>query len=253
MTATAIRQASGLDRTGALLADGIEFGFLDESPTHTRLILGSVDNPVLREVLPAWESTLSMASIASVTRPSPVLADAAAAVASVVRVSLEALAGGIAVWLSTAPATPETLSAHDAVGYVASRLGMPVTAVLRAAGVVPRTYYSWLALGVRQPRLPSQGSLWKLVQITQDLDDLLGADLKPWMRVDPQRRVLLERRKLDRLLALALVERSTESPGSTARIWDAVGTDLDVPRLSASEAPDRARRPRRLSYDLPDA
>jgi hypothetical protein len=239
--------APRVDRTGASIVDEVGFGYLDDSSTHTKLIYGSVLNPVLRDVLPTWESILSWSSVAAAMRPaSPFVAVIADVRAHIVRLSTELIAGHLATWLVAAPSTPETWAAHDAVSHVASTLGMPLKAVLGGTGVAPRTYYSWSAQGVAQPRLASQGSLWKLVQVTDDLTQLLGADLTRWMRADPRHRILLEGGQFDQLLSEALGEQSSTPPVVSHSLSGSVGPEPEVPRLADRGSLDRATVPRRV-------
>lgn len=244
MTATLQR---GSTSTGASLGEPIDVLTHGAGGVgHTHVHYGFVDNPVLRDVLPLWDSTLS--SINAVN----VVVDRAIAVisehAALYRISIDELAGRVITWLAPSPATPDMLPAVDAVGYVSDALGLPVQSVLTAAAIAPRTYYSWREALVRQPRLGSQGGLWKLVQATEDLRALLGDDLRKWVVADPARRNLFEAGEVDQLLASALVESQRQSgPWQQLGPSSAAGVEMAAPPTRGRGRPVRTRPAQRVN------
>ena len=53
------------------------------------------------------------------------------------------------------------------------------------------TFYSWANQMDPRPRLPSQGRLWALVQLVDDLEELLGAPPAAWLRANEEARAML--------------------------------------------------------------
>lgn len=187
-----------------------------------------IDNPVLLDVLPAWDSTLASISAINATL------DRAIAIlnehTSLFRVNIDALAGRVVTWLAPSPAVPDMLPAAEAVTYISNSLGLPIQSVLSAAAIAPRTYYAWRETSGRQPRLGSQGALWKLVQTTEDLRVLLGDQLRGWITADPARRELFEAGQVDQLLASVLVERAQlGNQMSSLGPSSAAGVEVEVP------------------------
>jgi hypothetical protein len=86
------------------------------------------------------------------------------------------------VSLPGAPVLPEAHDVVNAVRHVEGRLGLPVRDVCEAADITRSTFYSWVNQEDSRPRLPSQGRLWALVQLVDDLEELLGAPPAAWLR-----------------------------------------------------------------------
>ncbi len=90
--------------------------------------------------------------------------------------------------------------AVDAVAEIADCFGVSVGDVLKAAGISKRTFQSWKVSGVRRPPQSSEGRLWLLHQLAQDLVEVKGrAGLRQWLEADPSRRRLLRAGKIDEL------------------------------------------------------
>ena len=91
-----------------------------------------------------------------------------------------------------------------AVVYVAETLGVPDVDVLSAAGIKQRTFHEWKSKG-RQPRLGSQGQLWRLVGIVEDFA-ACNSELAVWFKSDPRHRDLLRSGDLEGLAEAQLIE-----------------------------------------------
>lgn len=111
--------------------------------------------------------------------------------------------------------------AVQAVEDVADWLGVPVADVLRAAGIVKRTYQEWKRSGTRRPRISSEGRLWELHHLAADLVETMGlSGVRHWFRLDPARRRLLRAGALDRLVTQAYnTAKTSERPP-----WVGVGS-----------------------------
>lgn len=171
--------AASLPRMSSRSSGALLTGRLPEA-THTPLALDKVLDPSVREALAAFDRILE--------------------------VSLgESLAScGI--------------TGHDfdndavaAVAYVAQVLGVPERDVLTAAGIKERTFHEWKRHG-REPRLGSQGRLWELVQVVEDLAERMS-DPASWLRADMQRREILRSGDPDALVAEVLQDEAVEARG----------------------------------------
>lgn len=152
-------------------------------PTHTAIVYASVDDPVLRDELPKWDQSLSSDAFIF-----PVLLGAFATQ----ELRMERF-------------NAHELGAYEAVAWIADQLALPVTVVAAATGIKERTYFSW-ASGAVKPRLASQGHLWRLLSVCEDLLTLLGDDLRYWMKAHPDLRESLDARDYDILLETAILE-----------------------------------------------
>jgi len=132
-------------------------------------------------------------------------------------------------------------SAVAAIDFVSRALGVPDVDVLAAARIKERTFHEWKSKG-REPRLGSQGQLWKLVGIVEDLAGS-GLDLATWFRARPALRDMLRSGDLD-TFALApvhddiadkmFIERGSASAGQA-------GPEAHVPQAAGPQAPRRAK------------
>ncbi|WP_165400077.1 hypothetical protein [Motilibacter rhizosphaerae] len=142
------------------------------------------------------------------------------------------------------PSRPD--SAFEAVHYVSQVMGLPLADVTTAAGIAPRTFYSWF--GGVTPRVQTQGSLWLLVQVAEDLLALLGTpeEVAAWIRRDPDRRTAFRAGDTDRLVAAALLDTRARAADPHRRAiaqLAAAGADRhpgDEPDVAARR-PDRRR------------
>jgi hypothetical protein len=94
------------------------------------------------------------------------------------------------------------------------RLGIDLKDVLAAASIKPRTYHSWAQPSAPRPRLTSQGRLWALVQLVDDLPELLDVPLRQWVLADPDRLATLRTGRFDELLEHASHELIQKDPAS---------------------------------------
>ena len=128
-----------------------------------------------------------------------------------------------------------------AIDFVSRALGVPDVDVLTAARIKERTFHEWKSKG-REPRLGSQGQLWKLVGIVEDLT-ARGLDVAAWFRARPALRNLLRSGDLD-TFALAPVnddivdKMSVDSGRASAGL---AGPETQVPQAAGPQAPLRAK------------
>lgn len=214
----------------------------EPASTRTRVDYKTVGNPVLREVLPAFDNALLDDMVdPALARPTELLA--ARFVGGTETVKFVISGRDIIVLLTTSAVDPHELPARDAVMYVARTLGVPQRDVLRAAGIAPRTFHTWGKI-VRHPRLSSQGRLWELVQLTEDLRELFGSRLRRWMRA-PGRRALLAGSDPQQLLSQAMVQ-TTNTPTGPRLLTSAVGSEThDVGPATRPVRPGDTTRPAR--------
>jgi hypothetical protein len=159
--------------TGGLTA--VSYSRRDQLIEQTRLFLEDVLDRTLADVVTLWEYSLN-------ADPNEAADSFLFPVAEAAVVERTAESGVV-----------------GAVRYVAETLGVPHGDVLAAAGIKPRTYHEWKSKG-REPRLGSQGELWKLVGIVEDL--AAGeTDVAVWFKSDTRHRDLLRAGDLDRLAA----------------------------------------------------
>jgi hypothetical protein len=130
-------------------------------------------------------------------------------------------------------ASSEPLEQRPAVTVVeqlVAMLGMPKRDVLRAAGISKSTFHTWDQPNGPRPRTASQGRLWALAELVDDLTDYLGARdrVGPWLLADNARRSLLRAGEFDAVLNLA-------APASVA--------DTGTPYLSGLFAAGEEKQP----------
>jgi hypothetical protein len=262
MNAMALNLWTGLgqpERTGSVLGDRVVFENFEhereEHVQHTAFVHSSGDNYLLREVLPAWDEALPQTVLdPTLECARSVALFASAPTGGILHVRGDRLIGRRAIWLSPGGTEPYTIDAYDAVRFVEQSLGVPVRDVLKSAGIARRTFYSWGKSQVRRPRLASEGRLWSLVQVTEDLVSILGRDLVNWMKADSRRRDWLTKGQHDVLLASLMVERSRADEAlqrSVVGPSSAVGPEPELPRMSPRRIPNRGASARRISsrYD----
>jgi hypothetical protein len=119
----------------------------------------------------------------------------------------------------------------DVVRDLQHRLGIDLKDVLAAASIKPRTYHSWARPSAPRPRLTSQGRLWALAQLVDDLPELLDVPIRQWVLADSERLTALRAGRFDELLEQASQERMQKDPtGTVAGPFHGVGED-DPPSL----------------------
>lgn len=128
-----------------------------------------------------------------------------------------------------------------AIDFVSRALGVPEVDVLAAARIKERTFHEWKSKG-REPRLGSQGQLWKLVGIVEGLA-ASGLDAATWFRARPTLRDLLRSGDLDTfaltplhedIVDKVLIERGLASAGLA-------GPETHVPQAAGPQTPRRAK------------
>lgn len=114
----------------------------------------------------------------------------------------------------------------DVVRDLQHRLGIDLKDVLAAASIKPRTYHSWAQPNAPRPRLTSQGRLWALAQLVDDLPEILDVPIRQWLLADSERLMALRAGHFDELLEQASQERMQQDPTSTvAGPFHGVGED----------------------------
>ena len=157
-------------------------------------------DPVIREVLNEWQHGLSAVAVPAV--------DAGEAAASPSDASADAL--GAVLWVS-------------------KTLGVPPSVVVISAGIKERTFYDWKARS-RHPRLATQGQLWQLVQLVEDLTTS-HSDVSRWFRADPTLVAALRAGDFDYIAAYDINARLLRGQVVPAVDSGSIGADPDIPRL----------------------
>jgi hypothetical protein len=122
-----------------------------------------------------------------------------------------------------------------AIEEIATILGAPVSDVLKSSGIAKRTYQQWKK-GTKKPRVSSQGRVWELHQLAEDLREVMGVvGVQKWLSGDPVRRRLLRAGEMDRLASLAYAVKAPP-----LHRWSGVGS----PELHA--LPSRDVQPERM-------
>ncbi len=189
-------------------------------PTHTAIVYASVDDPVLRDELPKWDYSLHRDGF-----------------------TFTALVGSFTTQeLLAERVNAHELGAYEAVNWIADQLALPSTVVAAATGIKQRTYFSW-ASGAVKPRLASQGHLWRLLSVCEDLLALLGDGLKHWMKAHPDLRVNLDTGDYDALLAIAILEHGSVQSREIGPSLG-IGDDSIPPSVAPRWTPVRRRAAR---------
>jgi len=82
-------------------------------------------------------------------------------------------------------------------------LGVPLKDILKASEISRSSFHSWDKPSRPRPRLSSQGSLWALAELANELTETLKGNVAEWMRAHPTRRALLRAGEFDALYAQA--------------------------------------------------
>lgn len=123
----------------------------------------------------------------------------------------------------------------DVVRDLQRRLGIDLKDVLAAASIKPRTYHSWAQPSAPRPRLTSQGRLWALAQLVDDLPEVLNVPIRQWLLADSKRLMALQAGRFDALLEQASQERMQQGPaGTVAGPFHGVGEDSPLPLRTTS-------------------
>jgi hypothetical protein len=179
-------------------------GLIGEGDYHnlrwrTGVVLGGIANPVLRDVLVSFSELLEPATRCQWVLPMELPAHGSW------YADIDLLARHpVTIWTAlddlVHPSAPPL--AVGAVGYIQRTLGLTLKQTLKAAQIRPRTYHSWQEHPDRNPRLTSLGRLWQLHQLTEDLDETMGAiGVRQWLAQDRSRLITLLRGRFDELAA----------------------------------------------------
>jgi len=88
-----------------------------------------------------------------------------------------------------------------AVRGLAEFFGLPVGDILAAAGISRSSFYSWDKPNQPKPRTASQGELWTLVLLAEELRETLPGRVSEWLLADEGRLRLLREGQFDELHA----------------------------------------------------
>src|SRR5487761_2194826 len=88
---------------------------------------------------------------------------------------------GLVSWMEVPEVPLSQRSAVSVIEDLKSRLRLPLTTLVPAAGIVRRTYYSWIQDSGIEPRVGSAGRLWDLVSFIEDLERIVP-DPGSWLR-----------------------------------------------------------------------
>jgi transcriptional regulator with XRE-family HTH domain len=270
-----------LDRTGSSLGTYEELSAQDEEVATRHTPVREVGSASLRAVLAGFDSALGtpMAPMWTFVRTQPqstgtdLVEEAHAAFRSHVRqalgvlarhrlrlmlvvntdaypanpASVLALTGPTVPPLPSAAVLPEAQDIVKAVRRLEGRLGLTARDVCEAAGISRSAFYNWAKTEGPRPRVPSQGRLWALVQLVDDLEELLEAPPVGWLLANEAAKAMLIEGRFDDVAELVRAQSrarfAAQSAPEYARLL-AVGADrLD----SDSEPPAVPARPRRVS------
>lgn len=138
--------------------------------------------------------------------------------------------------------------AEPALRHAAQALGLKLTEACAAAGISWRTFQSWTA--ETRPRVASQGQLWQLVHLAEDLDALLDTNIAEWIAANPRARQAILHGQFTEAMNELISDRARRgayrdtSTGPTAQPTSAVGPEESVELGPATVRP-RATKPRR--------
>jgi len=146
----------------------------------------------------------------------------------------------------TVPVSAEDVgraAAEPALRHAAETLGIKLTEACAAVGISWRTFQSWTP--DTKPRVASQGQLWQLVHLAEDLSALLDGNAAQWVAANPSaRRAILQGRFGDAMNEL-INDRARrgmyrDSGDITpVALAGAVGVEADVDLRPASDAAGR--------------
>lgn len=245
--------------TGSSLGDYEHIAAYNErvATRHTRL--RAVADSTLRAALVHFDDTVNapMSAVAMLRAGSGLtetfLVERGGAFFGVVSPITEQATGKTDAVTVTVTGTDDAVAVID---DLAGRLGIPVNAVLAAAGISRSTYYTWKKPVAPRPRVASQGRLWALAQTVEDLEDLLGGSPRSWLLAEPARLELLTNGNFDALVRAAEprpTARTTGAPnyagayGVGGDRTDPEVTEVAVARprkVAAAQPARRAGRPR---------
>jgi len=158
---------------------------------HTDVIVGEITNPVVRDAVEAYNWLLNphvpdAGRCFPLANTQPSQGKWYADLDWLTRNLLTVWTPCEALEERSDPASPQL--AVEAVSYIQQTLGLSLKQTLKAALIKPRTYHSWQEHPDRQPRITSQGRLWRLHQLAEDLDETMGVvGVRRWLSGDGSR------------------------------------------------------------------
>jgi hypothetical protein len=173
---------------------------------HTDVIIAVIANPVLRDALESFSELLLPVTRCQYpfTMTLPVCGSWYADLDRLTRHPLT-------MWTQFSPDAlvewahpPGPPLAVGAIAYIQRTLDLSLKQTLKAAHIKPRTYHSWREHPARHPRVTSQGQLWLLHQLTEDLHEAMGEiGVQRWLAEDNSRLTALLRGRFDDVAAMA--------------------------------------------------
>lgn len=178
--------------------------------TDHSMLDGTLLGPGLRDLVPLWDEALTP------TASDAMLDEESGSI--VFRFAGAATPAPIRFLIKHQPdAVSASQKAAEDLERVRELLDLPIRDVTKAAGVPTRTYYSWRKS--RKPvRLGATHRLADLQLAVEDLRNMLGDGLRPWIR---QARLvdLLRRGHFDELLHEAATWRARANPMDDGPAW----------------------------------
>lgn len=200
--------------------------------TDHSMLDGTLLGPGLRDLVPLWDEALT-----------PTASD------TLLDEDADSIVFRFAGTATSAPIRFLIVQQHQAISAsekaaedlerIREALDLPIRDVTKAAGVPTRTYYSWRN-SRKAVRLGANHRLADLQLSVEDLRDLLGDDLRSWIR---QSRMvdLLRRGEFDELLHEASTWHARTHPMNDEPEWARPTADW-VEDHPVSNAPPRVRR-----------
>lgn len=151
------------------------------------------------------------------------------------------------------PVMPPAGETVGLVNRLTEQLGIPNKTLFTITGISKSSFNNW-SNGRGTPRASSEGRLWELSELVDDLCTVLDQPIRTWLRVDPTRMDLLRGGEFDELFSAALSEQpntASNPPAGMSRAVFAVGGDHD--EIEDDRAPEgplvirEAKRPQRAT------
>jgi hypothetical protein len=173
-------------------------------------------DPVIREVLDEWQHGLSAVAVPS-----------------------------IATDVDSLSQIDSTTDALSAVLWVSQTLGLPPSAIAISAGIKERTFYDWKAKS-RRPRLATQGQLWLLVQLVDDLT-ASHSDVSRWFKSDPTLQAALRAGDFEYIATYDVNARLSRRSADIVADSGSIGADPEMSKLDERRPTIRSRSSHRTA------
>lgn len=171
-------------------------------------------DPVIREVLEEWQHGLSTVAVPSVASET-----------------------------ATRSSLDESADALSAVLWVSEVIGVPPSVVAISVGIKERTFYDWKAKG-RRPRLATQGQLWLLVQLVEDLASV-HPDVSRWFKADPTLAEALRFGDFEYIATYDVNALLRRVPVAAVADSGSIGAELELPKIKGRRSSIQSRSSRR--------